>query len=238
MKKVVIHPDYAPCADFINRLPEIFHREGKTIFKARNEVKIFKQQGLEFVVKSFKTPHFINQFVYSTLRASKAERAYRHALILLDKSIWTPIPIAYIEIKKFGLLVNSYFISTKSWLNRELKELSDTPVLPETYSVLTDFARFTASLHQKGVYHKDYSSRNILFGKIFDYYDFELLDLNRMKFCEISLKAGCKNLSRLCLTDDMYRFFAKTYATARNVNAETCEQMILKYRRKKQSLQS
>ena len=233
MKKVVLHPDYAFYLNFINRLPEVFHTEGKTIFKERNEVKIFMHQGLEFVVKSFKIPHFINQFAYSTLRASKAERAYRHALILLDKGIMTPIPIAYIEIKKFGLLFNSYFISTKSRFNRELRELSEMPKQPETYLGITDFARFTAGLHQMGIYHKDYSSRNILFGQIGGHFEFELLDLNRMKFCEINLKDGSKNLSRICFTDDMYRFFAKAYAVAKGFDAEACEAMLLKYRRKK-----
>ena len=232
MKKVVIHPDYTFCADFISRLPKVFHTEGKTIFKERNEVKIFTHQGLEFVVKSFRIPHLINQFAYSGLRASKAERAYKHALILLDKGIITPTPIAYIEIKKFGLLFNSYFISTKSRFNRELREISDTPGLPETYLVLTDFALFTARLHQLGIYHKDYSSRNVLFGQTGDHYEFELLDLNRMKFCEVGLKDGCKNLNRLGFPDDMVCFFAAKYAADRGFDTETCEAMMLKYRRK------
>lgn len=231
MKKVVINSDYAFCSDFVDRLPEVFHQEGKTIFKERNELKIFKQHGLELVVKSFKTPHIINQFAYSMLRASKAERAYKHALILQKKGILTPTPVAYIEIKKFGLLFNSYFISTKSRFNREIRELSSMPDTPETYSILADFARFTAGLHRKGIFHKDYNPGNILFGKIDDHYAFELIDLNRMKFCEIGLKKGCKNLQRLRFNEDMYRFFARAYATARNANAKTCEQMILKYRR-------
>jgi serine/threonine protein kinase len=231
MKKVVIHPDYAFCADFINRIPEIFHSEGETIFKARNELKIFTCQGLELVVKSFKTPHIINQFVYTTVRTSKAERAYKHALILIDKEILTPTPVAFIEIKKAGLLFDSYFISIKSRFHREIREISDTPGLPEAYPVLADFARFTAGLHQKGIFHKDYSPGNILFGKTGDRYAFELVDLNRMKFCTINLKDACKNLRRLCFSDEQYRFFAGKYAAARNVDVKTCESLILKYRK-------
>jgi serine/threonine protein kinase len=233
MKRVVIHPDYAFCTDFINRLPEIFHSEGETIFKARNELKIFKQQGVEFVVKSFKIPHLINQFAYTTLRTSKAERAYRHAFILEEKGIHTPAPVAYIEIKKFGLLFNSYFIAVKSRFNCEIRELTVSSDLSEaTYQVLSDFARFTADVHQKGILHKDYSPGNVLFGKVGDHYEFELLDLNRMKFCKIGLKVGCKNLNRLCFNDELYRFFAEAYATSSHLDVETCLQMILKYRKK------
>ena len=215
MKKVVVHPDYAFCADFIDQLPDRFHREGKTIFKARNEVKIFKHQGLELVVKSFRIPHVINQFAYSALRASKAERAYRNALILLDKSILTPIPIAYIEIKKFGLLFHSYFIAQKSRFDCEIRKISDSPDLPEAYPVLSDLARFTAGLHQKGIFHKDYSPGNILFGQTNDRYEFELLDLNRMRFCKISLKKGIKVFERLCLHDDMLQVVVQKYTEAR-----------------------
>jgi len=218
MKRVVIHPDYMCFSGFIDRLPEIFHNEGKTLFKERNEIKLIKHHDLEFVVKSFKKPHLINQLAYTTIRASKAKRAYLHALILKEKAILTPTPVAYIEIIKFGLLFNSYFVAQKSRFDREIRTLIIDPDLPEADLILTDLARFTADIHQKGVFHKDYSSRNILFGKVGVHYEFELVDLNRMKFCEIDLESGCKNLNRLCFNDDMYRFFINAYVTARNVN--------------------
>jgi tRNA A-37 threonylcarbamoyl transferase component Bud32 len=229
MKKVVIHPDYAFCADFIDRLPEIFHAEGETIFKARNELKFFDVQGLEFVVKSFKTPHFINQIAYSTLRASKAERAYSHALILIEKGISTPFPVAYIEIKRYGLLYNNFFVSVKSRFHREIREISDSPDIPETYPVLTDFARFTADLHQKGIFHKDYTPGNILFGKNEDRYDFEVVDLNRMKFCEVTMEMGCRNLRNLYFTKAQFAFIARQYAQLRGFDPDQCEKSVLKY---------
>ena len=227
--KVVIHPDYAFCADFIDQLPDIFHTEGKTIFKERNELKIFERYGMEFVVKSFKIPHIINQFAYTTLRPSKAERAYRYALILQKKGISTPAPIACIEIKKFGLLFNSYFISKKSRFHREIRELSKTPDLPEAYQILKDFARFTADLHQKGVFHKDYTPGNILFGKTCDCYEFELVDLNRMKFCEITMEMGCRNFHRLCITEAQFAFIARQYAQLRGFDPDHCEKLVLKH---------
>jgi len=221
------------CADFIDCLPKIFHSEGKTIFKERNELKIFERYGMDFVVKLFKKPHFINAAAYTTIRTSKAERAYMHALILKEKEILTPTPVAFIEIKKKGLLFDSYFIARKSRFYREIRELSVSPGLSEAGRVLTDFARFTVTLHQKGVLHKDYSPGNILFGEVDDHYEFELVDLNRMKFCEVNLKDRFKNLRRLCFNDDMYCFFAKAYTAAGKLNMEESEVMRLKYLRKK-----
>ena len=223
MKKIVIHPDYEFCADFINQLPDIFHAEGRTIFKARNELKIFERHGLELVVKSFKTPHFINKVAYSILRASKAERAYKYATILLNKGILTPQPVAYIEIKKHGLLFSSFFVSIKSRFHREIREISNAPDLPEAYPVLDDFACFTAELHRKGIFHKDYTPGNILFGKIGDKYAFELVDLNRMKFREVNPEEGHKVFDKLCFSDELRRYVIQRYTerlTSQLINPE------------------
>ena len=229
MKKVVIHPDYEFCSDFIDCLPDIFHTEGKTIFKARNELKIFEQLGLALVVKSFKITHFINKVAYSTLRSSKAERAYRHALILIEKGISTPTPVAYIEIRKYGLLFNSYFVSLKSRFHREFREISDSPDLPEAYPVLIDFARFTADLHRKNIFHNDYTPGNILLGKIGGGYDFDLVDINRMKFCQVTMKMGCWNLRNLYIAEDQYILIARQYAQSRGFDPDHCEKLVLKY---------
>jgi serine/threonine protein kinase len=213
--KLVLHRDYRFCSGFIYWIPDVFHNRGVTLFKQRNEIKLLKHEDLEFVVKSFKKPHLINQFIYTTFRASKAKRAYWHAIYLQALDIPTPPPVAYFEIKKFGLLKKSYFISAKSRFNREIRELSVSPDLSEAFQILKDFARFTAEVHEKGVFHKDYTPGNILFGKVGDHYEFELVDLNRMKFCNVKLKAGCKNLRRLCFNEEQYRFFVSEYVTAR-----------------------
>ena len=231
MKTVVIHPDYACFSEFINCLPEIFNTEGKRIFKQRNELKIFERTGLEFVVKSYKIPHIINKIAYSFLRDSKAKRSFRYATILLNKGIQTPTPVAYIEIRKYGLLFNSFFISIKSRLDREIREISDSPDSPEVYSVLTELARFTADLHNHGVFHQDYSPGNILFGKTGGHYDFELVDLNRIRFCKVTMKMGCKDLRRLYVVKDHFVFLARQYAQQRGFDPDMCEKIALKFAR-------
>lgn len=230
MKKEVIHPDYENYAEFVDTLPDIFPNEGVTIFKARNEVKLFKVKGKEFIVKSFKIPHIINKIAYSLFRASKAERSYTNAIEIGKRGSATPAPVAYIEIRKCGLLFNSFYISRKSRFHRELRELCTTGDSAEAYAVLDDFAKFSAHLHDQGIYHKDYTPGNILFGKTGDNYEFELVDLNRMKYCKIDLKTGCKIFHRLCLSDDFYRHLAQKYALARGFDVDDSVRLMLKYR--------
>jgi len=225
-----IHSDYKEYADFIDSIPDIFSNEGITLYKDRNEVKLFEVKELSLVVKSFRIPHFINKIAYSFIRASKAERSYTNGLGIIERGVATPAPIAYIEMKKYGLLFNSFYISKKSLFNRELRELALSPDLPEAYAVLADFAVFSAELHDKGIFHKDFTPGNILFGKTGDQYGFELIDINRLKFCKVDLKMGCKNFSKLCINDDFYQFLAEKYALARGYDPEESVRLMLKYR--------
>ena len=227
--KIIINPEFEQYMAFVKAIPQLFHKEGKTIFKARNELKVFEQDGVEFVVKSFKVPHFINQVVYAVLRPSKAERSYKYARTLIDKGISTPTPVAYIEIKKYGLFFNSFFISIKSRFHREIREISNDPDLPEAHEVLSGFARFTADLHQKGIFHKDYTPGNILFGKTGDRYDFELVDLNRMKFGPVAMDKGCRNLYNLYFPKHQFVCIARQYAQQRGFDPDQCEKLVLKY---------
>ena len=230
MKKVVIHPDYPFYSDFIDCLPEVFHREGKTIYKARNEVKVFQQQGGEFVVKSFKIPHFINKIVYAHFHPSKAKRSYMHALLLLERAIETPHPVAYVEIRRNSLLYESYYVCEKNPFTREFREICHAPATEEMASVLIDFAIFTASIHDKNVLHKDFTPGNILFGRKGNHYDFQLVDINRMAFGPVSMKMGCKHFRGLYITDTQFVLIARHYALARGFNPDDCEKLVLKYR--------
>ena len=48
--KEVINPAYGRFEDFVRRVPRIFSEEGKTIYKARNEIKVFEVDGVELNV--------------------------------------------------------------------------------------------------------------------------------------------------------------------------------------------
>ena len=227
---IIIHPSYEHYADFINNLPTIFLKEGETIYKARNEVKLFCVNGKELIVKSFQIPHFVNRFVYAHLRSSKAERSYTNSMILLEKGIDTPQPVAYIEIIKNGLLLESYYVSEKSPYDREFREISNSPVTEKSAPVLIQFAAFTASLHEKNVYHKDFTPGNVLFGEKNGSYLFQLIDVNRMKIGPVDMQMGCKNFYNLYMSDIHFSIVARHYAQVRGFDPGECEKLVLKYR--------
>ena len=83
--KEVINPAYGRFEDFVRRVPRIFSEEGKTIYKARNEIKVFEVDGVELNVKRYRVPFLINRVIYRFFRQPKAVRAYEYALRLVAK---------------------------------------------------------------------------------------------------------------------------------------------------------
>jgi len=87
-KKIVINPDYVCYTDFINRLPDIFHTEGETIYKSRNEIKVFEVNGVKINVKQYKTPFgSIVSFILSFARQKPGGHILMHLNCLLKKLI-------------------------------------------------------------------------------------------------------------------------------------------------------
>ena len=107
---LVLHPDFKELKPFLQSIPDRFrHNEGIVIHKGRNELRRISYAGRDFVIKSFRCPNIINQFVYGVFRPSKAKRSYDHALLFLQIGVGTPQPVGYLNIRK-GLLFNrSYY---------------------------------------------------------------------------------------------------------------------------------
>ena len=85
--KEIINPAYGRFEDFVRRVPRIFSEEGKTIYKARNEIKVFEVDGVELNVKRYRVPLLINRVIYRFFRQPKAVRAYEYALRLVAKGL-------------------------------------------------------------------------------------------------------------------------------------------------------
>ncbi|GHV20382.1 hypothetical protein FACS1894174_02130 [Bacteroidia bacterium] len=231
LMEIVINPRYEYLKDFVKNLPGYFESEGKTIYQGRNEIKVLSINDNELVIKSFRIPNIINKIVYAYFRPSKAKRSYENGMKLMENGIGTPEPVAYIESFRYGNFYRSYYISRKSLLNRNFRELSDLPQTSETHAILDKFAQFTANLHEKHIFHKDYTPGNILFDQVGQEYRFDIIDINRMKFCEVDMKTGCKNFESLYIEDDMFRFLSGRYAFYRKFDPDTCEKLVMKYRR-------
>ncbi|MDR1937822.1 MAG: lipopolysaccharide kinase InaA family protein [Tannerellaceae bacterium] len=219
---IVIHPACIALSDFINRLPALFATEGERIYKGRNELKVFRAGERKVVVKSFKVPHLVNRIAYTFFRPSKARRSYDYSLELIARGFHAPAPVAYIETFEAGLLKNSYYVSGYAAGVTMREEFCFIyPNTEEKTRILLAFAAFTARLHEAGIYHRDYSNGNILYtvqgeGDI----RFELVDVNRILFRNVSWEMGCKSFHRMDFSIEMLEIVAAEYARRRNLDVE------------------
>lgn len=204
------------------------------IYKSRNELRLFHAGGSKVVAKSFKVPHLANRIAYAFFRPSKACRSYRYSLGIAGRGFHTPAPVAYVEQFEMGLLKNSYYVSeyTAAQTIRTVFPLS-YPDAKEKNAVLLAFAAFTARLHEAGIFHRDYSGGNILYtmeqdGRI----HFELVDVNRIRFCNVSWKMGCKTFRRLDMAAESLALVAGEYARRRNLDVEKTITRTIAYNRK------
>ena len=176
----------------------------------RNVVKILSLGEIETVIKSFKTPNFIQGVIYKFFRKSKARRSYENSLHLNKKGIKTPEPIGYIEVFDFFRLKQSYFISRR--LDFDFALNFATEKQSEDYKViLKSFINFTYDLHNKNIMHLDYVVGNVCIKKTIKGYEFYLVDLNRLYKGIITPKKGVRNLAHLSNDSEINKILADEY---------------------------
>jgi len=208
--------------EFLLNIKSYFKANQNTIHKARNEIKVINHQNIDLVVKSFKIPNILNRVTYTFICNTKAKKSYEYALKIGD---FTPKPIGYIEFYENFLLKNSYFISEKFDYDFTIREVLLKENFPQKEQIFKAFALFTYSLHEKGIYHLDYSPGNILIKKQNDEFIFKIVDINRMKFVSLDITLRMKNFSKLWVKDEDLTIIAKEYAKISN---EDEKELILK----------
>lgn len=228
--EVIINPEFEYLREYIESIPKRFQSEGQSIYTGRNQIKVMSVDGLEINVKRYGIPKLFNRIIYSFFRYPKGRRAFDYPKLLLEKGFQTPIPIAYIEERRYGLIDHSYFISLQCPYKRNFYEFGDANI-GDCSDVVVAFAQYSARLHEAGILHRDYSPGNILFDKVNDKYQFSLVDINRMSFGKISVKDGCANFSRLWGQIPFFELLAKEYAIARGADEDQCRKWILAYRK-------
>ena len=230
--KYEIAPEFRDLEAWISQLPSNFSRSGETIFKLRNEVKVFNIGKYHLNVKAFKVPNFINRFVYVYFRGSKAARSYSYARKFLSLGIATPMAVGFVECTKKGLLSNSYYISLHLNYNYTLREVLDFKVELRD-EILRQWVRFTyEKLHKNGIFHLDYSPGNTLITKTDGQYQFSIVDLNRMTFGAISFKKGLSNFCRLEVDHTTLGLIGREYAVLRGESPEKAAKIIVDIYRK------
>lgn len=217
---ITIAPKYESEHDFIASLPQVFD-SGERLYDGRNKVRLFVRGGKRYVVKRFHKLSFPKNIIYTFFRKNKARRAYENALRLISKGVATPEPIALIEERNAGLLSAVYFVS--GYTDWQAIRHPLTEEAPFNRQMTVDYARFVASLHMKGIIHKDLNNTNVLYHDNGGHYDFMLIDINRMTFTPDGSPArdeDClENLTLFADRGEMFDFFASEYVSDRGWNA-------------------
>ncbi len=201
--------------DLVLHVKKYFASSEKILFKQRNVLKLVEYNGKRYAIKSFKKPNFINQIAYRYFKKSKARRSYENSVMLEKKGVNTAKPIGYFE--EDGLLFGkSYYISEYFDFDFEIRAVLKDKNFPDKEEILKEFMFFTCNLHQKSVYHVDYSPGNILVKKIEKKYQFFIVDVNRMRFVDFDIDLRMKSISKLTFDKDdgdlmikYYSFFSK-----------------------------
>ena len=214
--KLVVNPEYSNLEEYLRRIPEQFESRGQTLYAGRNTVKLIECQGLPLVVKRFKRPNIFQKVAYTWFQPSKAERAFRYGQELLARGFDTPEPLAYIEIRRGGMLAGYYFIS------RHTSDLPLFPALVQTEAFDTSLAcavgRYLARMHEAGVLHGDPNLSNILYRRSDSGEpQFSVIDTNRSRFFPTAPGRDLclANLVRVTHRRDLLRVILGAYSEAR-----------------------
>ncbi len=201
--------DVAPLVDelLLHGIPA----DATDIYEGRNRVVRLCRGSREINVKEFRVPNIVNRLAYTTVRSSKAARAYEFALRLRNLGFNTPEPLAYAELRSGPLLGLSYFVSQQLDGFRDMRVIDDT----DDRAMLADgLGALMARMHDAGVWMKDFSQGNILRRRTGakGHYEFFLVDINRMEFDVNSRARLMDNFGRI--TDDpaFLRIIARAYA--------------------------
>ena len=229
-RKVVVSADFANTTYFVRALNALFDYDGGTILHdKRNQLRLFRFYNHEVIVKSYAIPNPLNRLVYGFLRKSKAQRSYEYAQMLRSHEIGSPEPVAWYTERQGIFFSRSYYVCLKSELPYTYNDLmSDTLPQEAQERYLTAIAQTVARMHELGYLHRDLSRGNILFGKGDDgRVHVEIIDLNRIRFRQVTPQMGCANLSeRLPATPWQRMVLGSAYATARNLDADWCVQQM------------
>jgi len=130
---------------------------------------------------------------------SKAVRAWRGAVALVERGIPTPFPVAFLEERRRRLVIHGFFLAGWVAEAREIRDLFRELEGGELDKLLAELAPFLRECHGKGILHRDLSDGNILVKRTeAGGFRFFLLDTNRIRVrTKIGRRARVRNLVRL-----------------------------------------
>ncbi len=217
MKKttLVVETENSPLPPgFLAHLPELFERDGQTIYEGRNKIKNFVVNGRTVCVKRYSVSPFINRVLYSWgWRIPKARRTYENAREIMRRGFHTPAQYGYVIVRKNGWIAESF--SAGEFLENFRTVGQDKTDEP----LLRAFAQYTADLHNKGLLHRDYILNNVLYRRTGDAFVFSLIDINRFRFLNKPVRGWLQRLNLVQLFHDPaeLKHFVQMYQTVAHI---------------------
>ena len=185
-------------------------------------------------IKEYRYPSFFKRVLYS-LYNSPARRAWFAAHGLTALNVKTPMPIALLEKKRFGILQKSFIIMEdittclpcNTYISEKFSNLEDTTAFRKKRNFLSCLALSFRQLHDSGIHHYDLKANNIMILETQNAWEFFYLDLDRVWFDTIiTHKKRIKNLSQLNASlpnyityADRLRFY-RTYAGIKKLDSK------------------
>jgi hypothetical protein len=192
------------------------HPSTRILDTSRNRIGVVRlslddKRAVEVVIKAFRTRGVDK--LKGFFQASKARRAWRGSLALVEAGLDTPLPVAYLEKRRGLFLEKSYFLSEHISDAAEIRNLFLERPSPALDQLLEDLACYLSRCTGSGIYHRDLSDGNILVGKnAEEQSQFFLLDTNRIR-CKRKVGAlrGIKSLIRLGIPRERQKAFLAHY---------------------------
>jgi serine/threonine protein kinase len=196
---------------------ELWNRPGiEVLTETRNRVGILRlpmSPGVfkDIVVKEFSLRGVTR--IKSLLLASKAAKAWRGAVALIQRELDTAPPVAYFEKRRGGFLDRSFFLAERIERAEEIRGLLRDLPPADLETLLAALAEHLFVCHERGILHRDLSDGNILVKKDENgVLRFHLLDTNRVRVREkIGSFRRIKNLIRLGIPASRQEPFLRRY---------------------------
>ncbi len=206
-----------------------FERNGEVIHQDRNVLKKFLAKDcpeipFDIVVKSFKSPYWINRLIYTFIRPSKAKRSMVNSDALIERGFLAPEPLACIHYMEGALLGRSYYLSKKIDYDCTLHEIYRKQMF-DWSEILPLVVEQGYLMHKRGILHRDFSPGNVLVSEQNGAYQFAFVDLNRVQFGEISLKKGLMSFIRLAHDELSQTIIVKQYAILTGSSEQLLQKM-------------
>ena len=118
----------------------------------------------------------------------------------------TPLPLALIEKRIFGIPINSYLLmeEVKDSLEMDryiLKHFDNRKYLKKKIALINSFAKTLGKMHNQNIFHHDLKTCNIMVKEKGESFDFTFLDFDKVSFDEgISIRKRVKNLMQINLS--------------------------------------